>query len=491
MELLSSEAAADATILHTGGAPQRFTEQRLELEWIGTTRMLKTSMTSREAFLAFFLFLAALCAIVFAAQALAVPDDEELIFEEGPKPVIFSGKVHADHGLKCNDCHASLFKKSKGNAKISFDDHAEGSKFCFACHNGTKSFAATKGSCAKCHGNKSSLAAPATPAPAVVKEEPAKPAAPVVAKQEVTKAPAPTAGVGPEDALEKLKHAAFSKDGANTCIGCHDEDNEYPIFPMFKTKHAVKGDPRSPFGGANQQCESCHGAGSVHIKAKKADKRGGSIINFGKSVWTPVKDQNEKCLSCHQTHQRIDWKGSSHEFSEVACASCHKIHVAKDPVLDRREQARVCFECHTKERAKFHQVSRHPVWEGQMTCSECHNVHGEKGTGALVKASSREKCTSCHAEKRGPFLWEHAPAAEDCTICHVPHGSNQPALLKKRAPLLCQECHSPTQLNAAHASGRYDGSKLPSSVFLGVKSCLNCHSQVHGSNHPSGANHLR
>jgi len=449
--------------------------------------MLKTRMTSSKAVSAFLLFFAALCAIVFAAQALAVPDDEELIFEEGPKPVVFSGKVHADHGLKCNDCHASLFKKSKGNAKISFDDHAEGSKYCFACHNGTKSFAATKGSCAKCHGNKSSLAAPATPAPAAAKEEPAKATAPAAVKQEAAKAAAPAAAVSKEAAVEQLKLAAFSKDGANTCIGCHDEENEYPVFPMFKTKHAVKGDPRSPFGGANKQCESCHGAGSVHIKAKKNDKRGGSIINFGKNVWTPVKDQNEKCLSCHQTHQRIDWKGSSHQFSEVACASCHKIHVAKDPVLNRHDQPGVCYQCHAEERAEFHMVSRHPVWEGQMTCSECHNVHGEQGTGALVKASSREKCTSCHAEKRGPFLWEHAPAAEDCMLCHRPHGSNQPALLRKRPPQLCQECHSPS----GHPSYSYDGSKLPNSAFLGVKGCLNCHSQVHGSNHPSGATQLR
>jgi len=171
----------------------------------------------------------------------------------------------------------------------------------------------------------------------------------------------------------------------------------------------------------------------------------------------------------------------------VACASCHKVHVAKDPVLNRRDQPRVCYECHAEERAEFHQVSRHPVWEGQMTCSECHNVHGEKGTGALVKASSREKCTSCHAEKRGPFLWEHAPAAEDCMLCHKPHGSNQPALLRKRPPLLCQECHSPS----GHPSYSYDGSKLPASAFLGVKGCVNCHSQVHGSNHPSGATQLR
>jgi len=289
-------------------------------------------------------------------------------------------------------------------------------------------------------------------------------------------------------AVDMIRQGKMSKDGANTCLGCHDEENEYPILPLFKTKHAVKADPRSPFGHDNAQCESCHGPGNAHAKAKKTEKRNGNIINFGKNVWTPAKDQNEKCLSCHQNHQRIQWKGGSHEFNDVACASCHKIHVAKDPVLVRQAQADVCFTCHANEKAKFQQASHHPVREGKMACSECHNVHGENGSGLMVKASSREKCTSCHAEKRGPFLWEHAPAAEDCSLCHSPHGSNQAALLKKRPPQLCQECHSPL---AAHPTVAYDGSKLPNSMFLGVKGCLNCHSAVHGSNHPSGVTQLR
>jgi DmsE family decaheme c-type cytochrome len=288
-----------------------------------------------------------------------------------------------------------------------------------------------------------------------------------------------------EAAVLQLWKAPYSRDGVDTCVGCHDEDNEYPVFPLFKTKHAVKEDARTPFGHDNKQCESCHGAGGLHAKAKKPDKRGGTIINFGKNVWTPVKDQNEKCLACHQahqTHQRIEWKGSTHEFNNLACASCHKIHVARDPILDRQEQARVCLTCHINKQARFFQASHHPVREGQMVCTECHNVHGENGSGLLVKATSREKCVSCHADKRGPFLWEHAPAAEDCTLCHDPHGSNQPALLKKRPPQLCQQCHSPS----AHPSASLDGTKLPFSVFLGAKGCVNCHSAVHGSNHPSG-----
>ena len=457
-------------------------------------RMFKTGVTPKGAESVFILFFAALWAIVFSTQALAVPPDEELVFEGGPKPVIFSGKVHADHGLKCPDCHSGIFKKEKGNAKIAFEDHAAGKQYCFTCHNGTKAFA-TKGNCAKCHGNKSPDAATATPAPVGVKEEAIKAPAPAAVKEEAAKAPAPAAAKKDapkapmtaeqkEAAVEQLKQVPFSKDGANSCIACHDEENEYPIFPLFKTKHAVTADPRTPFG--DKQCETCHGPGSKHVKASKNDKRGGTIINFGKNFWTPVKDQNEKCLQCHQTHQRIEWKGSTHDFNDLPCASCHTIHVVRDPVLDRAQQAKVCFTCHKSEQSEFYMASRHPVREGKMACSECHNVHGADGTGFSVNAASREKCTSCHAEKRGPVLWEHAPAAQDCTLCHTPHGSNQPALLRKRVPQLCQECHDP----AGHPSARYDGSKLPS-PFMQVKGCLNCHSAVHGSNHPSGSTLLR
>ena len=291
----------------------------------------------------------------------------------------------------------------------------------------------------------------------------------------------PPRPITPEEKAERVDLLAKGRYvDADTCVGCHDEEYEYPIYPLFKTKHAVVADPRTPF--SNKQCESCHGPGKTHAKAKKAGKRSGTIISFGKDSWAPVKDQNDMCLACHQTHQRIEWKGSTHDFNGVACASCHKIHVAKDPVLDRQQQANVCFTCHANKRARFYQVSHHPVQEGQMACSECHNVHGEDGTGLLVKATSREKCVSCHAEKRGPFLWEHAPAAEDCTLCHDPHGSNQPALLKKRPPQLCQQCHSPE----GHPSVSYNGSKLAGSAFLGAKGCVNCHSAVHGSNHPSG-----
>ena len=32
----------------------------------------------------------------------------------------------------------------------------------------------------------------------------------------------------------------------------------------------------------------------------------------------------------------------------------------------------------------------------------------------LKEASVNDNCYKCHAEKRGPFLWEHPPVRENC-----------------------------------------------------------------------------
>ena len=239
---------------------------------------------------------------------------------------------------------------------------------------------------------------------------------------------------------------------------------------------------------AQHQCESCHGPGGEHgkLRLRRGEVRA-PMLNFGEDAWTPVAVQNEMCQSCHRQHSRIQWEGSTHDFNEVGCASCHDVHRGHDRVLAEREQAEVCYECHLHQRGQFEQFSHHPVREGQMVCSDCHSPHATSGSELLVKASMREGCTECHAEKRGPFLWEHAPAAEDCGLCHRPHGSGQPALLKRRPPQLCQECHS----QFGHPSVAYDGSFAAGSRFVTSQGCLNCHSQVHGSNHPSGVSLAR
>lgn len=85
----------------------------------------------------------------FVSSAMAVPSGKTLEYEGGGTgKVIFDGKVHADKGLKCNDCHTKIFQMKKGTAKLNMADLNAG-KYCGVCHNGTKSFKTVN--CARCH----------------------------------------------------------------------------------------------------------------------------------------------------------------------------------------------------------------------------------------------------------------------------------------------------------------------------------------------------
>ena len=283
----------------------------------------------------------------------------------------------------------------------------------------------------------------------------------------------------------------YSESGADTCLGCHDEDDGsvYSVAAIFKSKHGQRGDKRAPFGAGGLQCESCHGPGALHARNRKAS----AINSLKPDSKFSVEERNQVCLSCHENASRTGWHASAHERNNLACTDCHKMHQAQgDPVLAKTSEAEVCLSCHKDQRADFHKPSSHPVRQGLMTCSACHSAHGSTAQAMLIKPTLNQTCYSCHADKRGPLLWEHAPVAEDCALCHSPHGSVRPALLTKSPPLLCQQCHAP----AEHPSVARTSDGLPAggtggTAFLVGGSCTNCHTQVHGSNHPSGAKLMR
>jgi DmsE family decaheme c-type cytochrome len=278
----------------------------------------------------------------------------------------------------------------------------------------------------------------------------------------------------------------FSPKGADTCLGCH---NNATVTGLFRTKHARPNDPAGPFGHGGLQCEACHGPGGAHVKAGGGPLAG--MIDFGPKASAPATKQNAQCLSCHESNAAHNWASSAHAANGVACASCHQLHLAKDPVLTATSQIEVCSTCHQAQHSDLLKPSHHPLPEGKMACTSCHSPHGSTAPAQLVKNTINETCTSCHAEYRGPFLWEHQPVTEDCSNCHNAHGSVQPALLKMRPPFLCQTCHE----GAGHPSILNTPQGLPGggspSAFLLVGGCINCHSQIHGSNHPSGRAFMR
>jgi DmsE family decaheme c-type cytochrome len=275
---------------------------------------------------------------------------------------------------------------------------------------------------------------------------------------------------------------AYAEKGEQTCLTCH---NDAPINLILHTPHAVKGDAHTPF--AQHGCESCHGASPDHIANNEKPV---AVMYEGPHV-SPAADRNKMCLTCHESGLRMNWKGSTHQRNDLACNTCHTIHADKDPVLVKTSQPAKCFTCHAEQRAQANRPSHHPIIEGKVVCSDCHNTHGSTQDKLLIRNRVNDVCYTCHAEKRGPFLSEHAPVREDCTLCHTPHGSTQVRLLKERVPYLCQECHDTNHHSGSPYGGQtYIGGKAPQVQVPGM-SCLNCHSQVHGSNSPSAIDNLR
>jgi len=275
--------------------------------------------------------------------------------------------------------------------------------------------------------------------------------------------------------------------GDAKCTRCHDENDSFPVLAIGKTKHGTRADPRTP------TCTSCHGASEAHMNKPASGARPKPDVMFTKTSPTSPEAKNQACLTCHQGGKRTYWQMSMHASRDVACSSCHVVHAQRDPARDKLEQANVCFACHKQQRAEIRRQSRHPTLEGKVICSDCHNPHGAAGEKMLVRDSVNDTCYTCHMEKRGPFVRTHQPVQENCALCHNPHGSVNDNLLKVRAPFLCQTCHEPTS-HRGGVAGITGGSNSSTSSGIGItlaRACLNCHTNIHGTNNPKDATNER
>lgn len=289
----------------------------------------------------------------------------------------------------------------------------------------------------------------------------------------------------PHSQAEKLFARAKADDfgGDSSCAGCHAEK-----AAAFKhSPHAAYMiDPKLPLD--KKGCEGCHGPAGLHQAEKDPEN-----ISFTKMS---PKESSAACLRCHeQTLSEKHWKRTAHSEAGLSCVSCHQIHpdstnelqekkaqkpdprtalfvarVEQPTMLLKADQPTLCGQCHGPEISKFRLNSHHPIPEGRMNCSDCHNPHPDK-KAHVNQASNKEACVTCHAEYAGPFVFEHEPVAghtgAGCLECHNPHGSNNPKMLNSFSRGLCGQCHTD------HLSQHHPGQTCWSA---------GCHSSPHGSN---------
>jgi DmsE family decaheme c-type cytochrome len=288
----------------------------------------------------------------------------------------------------------------------------------------------------------------------------------------------------------------------DTCATCHEE-----IAAQFtRSSHGnLAGfESKAPY----QKCEACHGAGSAHVDSGAA----ADILGFKDAG---AFEANQACLTCHRQDHALEWAGSIHAQSGVGCSSCHKIHQSRQVVPGlmnvegmatshataparkgslARPQPELCYECHKEQRAQFMQNSHHPIREGLMTCTACHDPHGVNLGSLKTAERPNDMCARCHKRQAGPFVFEHAPVEESCLTCHNPHGTVANNLLRQGEPFLCLQCHEMHFHNARVTTGQpyylptggSQNSAGPTS-FMGAYNtrCTACHNKVHGSDLPS------
>ncbi|MCC7327683.1 MAG: DmsE family decaheme c-type cytochrome [Burkholderiales bacterium] len=281
---------------------------------------------------------------------------------------------------------------------------------------------------------------------------------------------------------------------APVCAKCHEAQWKSTDL----TAHGAKNDAD---GG---MCQSCHGDASAHIKdpnkVKPADP-------FGKAG--TAETRTAVCLTCHSGNRDLAfWAAGKHQLNDVTCSNCHSIHgkalapsINKFVTTFRPGQWEGCGNCHQQIRAAIFKPSHHPIIEGKVKCSDCHNPHGALSPAMVKQPTINDQCYTCHADKRGPYVFNHPPVEENCVTCHNPHGSVHAKLLNENAPNLCQDCHDWSRHPGTVYAGQggwlcAPGDTNPACVGktsqpnpavnnrLVTRACLNCHNAIHGSNAP-------
>jgi DmsE family decaheme c-type cytochrome len=293
--------------------------------------------------------------------------------------------------------------------------------------------------------------------------------------------------------------------GGESCAECHAAE---------ATHYALTAHSKTNVGNApvdKRSCEACHGPARGHVdfylniqklnEAGKEDEATALMNDTAKAAAARMlsfktmssAESSAMCLKCHEgtqgrSEERFNFRRSEHFRHGVSCLDCHSSHSPKrTEYLLKGTEPNMCYRCHTDQRATFMKPFHHKVPEGGMKCSDCHNQHGTFTVKSLRNSVTGDAaCLKCHADKQGPFVYEHAPVkVEGCQACHTPHGSTNATLLTRNTvKFLCLECHSNTP-GIPDTDGTGIGPGTPSFHDINSPRYANgtvCHIEIHGSN---------
>ncbi|MEO8649196.1 MAG: DmsE family decaheme c-type cytochrome [Acidobacteriota bacterium] len=281
--------------------------------------------------------------------------------------------------------------------------------------------------------------------------------------------------------------------GSETCAACHEDQ----FKRVSHTRHGEL-DKTAAWKNKVTGCEACHGPGRDHVESS------GDITKIISFKTMNSKAVSETCLSCHSGKEsHNNFRRGEHWRNNIGCTDCHSAHGAElgsgklgsgefvagstrtRPTLASRamlksSEPQLCISCHNETKSQFTKPFHHKVLEGTMTCSDCHNAHGGfEAKQTKLSIGTDSACIKCHANKQGPFVFEHAPLKiEGCTACHTPHGSSNPKLLKRaQVRQLCLECHTGISEELSPQAP-----SLHNQATVRYQQCTVCHSAIHGSN---------